>query len=98
MRLEGTVTRTERLLCRMAIGVIVTALPIQPSAHGASRPVAAEPVAVRLQLPAGFRARSVRFLSPDDPAVPSVEFNQRGTTIEFRAPGFLVYGVCVIEQ
>ena len=61
-------------------------------------PIAAEPVAVRLHLPKGFRVRKVEFLSPDEAKMQSVEFRQDGAVLECKTPGFLVYGVCAISQ
>jgi hypothetical protein len=60
-------------------------------------PIAADPVAVHVRLPEGFRAKSVHFLSPDDAAEQALEFTQTGTTIEFKTRRFLVYGLCVVQ-
>jgi hypothetical protein len=61
-------------------------------------PIAAEPVTVCLQLPEKFRARTVCFRSPDDDKEYSVEFRQNGNVLECKTPGFLVYGLCLIEE
>ena len=61
-------------------------------------PVAAKPVMVTLRLPDGVRAKSVRFVSPDDMQEHTPEFRQKDGVLEFRTPGFLVYGLCVIEE
>jgi hypothetical protein len=59
-------------------------------------PVAADPVKVHLSLPEDFQVREVTFLSPDEDRTRTLEFAQRGGTLELRTPGFLVYGVCVV--
>lgn len=61
-------------------------------------PVAAKPALVTLRLPNGVKAKSVRFTSPDDTREYTPEFRQKDGVLEFRAPGFLVYGLCVIEE
>src|SRR5205823_7958120 len=61
-------------------------------------PIAAEPATIRLRLPEKFRARSVRFLSPDVEREQTIEFRQRDGVLECRTPGFLVYGVCVVSE
>jgi hypothetical protein len=61
-------------------------------------PIAAQPVSVRLRLPADFRVKMVRFLSPDAAGEQTLEFTQKESTVEFQAPRFLVYGVCVVQQ
>jgi len=60
-------------------------------------PIAAKPVGVSLRLPDGFKTRSVRFLSPDEAGEKKIDFKQDGSRLELRTPGFLVYGICVIE-
>ena len=45
-----------------------------------------------------MKAKVVRFASPDDPREHAVEFRQKDGVLEFRTPGFLVYGLCVIEE
>ncbi len=60
-------------------------------------PIAAPPVAVRLRLPEGFRPASARFLSPDAAKEQAVTFRRRDGWLECRTPGFLVYGVLVVD-
>jgi hypothetical protein len=67
------------------------------SATAREAPIAAGPGKVRLRLPDGFRAKSVRFLSPDERESPALTFRQKEDLLEFQTPGFLVYGLCVIE-
>ena len=55
-------------------------------------------IGVRLWLPKGFRAKTVRFLSPDAEAEETLEFTQCGGAVEFKTPRFLVYGVCVVQE
>ncbi len=61
-------------------------------------PVAAKPVVVALRLPEGVRVKSVRFASPDNAKEHVPEFRQKDGVLTFEAPGFLVYGLCVIEE
>ena len=61
-------------------------------------PVAAQPVSVRLRLPDKFRVKAVRFFSPDDETEHAVPFRQQADILEYTTPGFLVYGLCVIEE
>ncbi|MCE9567175.1 MAG: beta-galactosidase [Planctomycetes bacterium] len=61
-------------------------------------PIAAEPMAIRLRLPEGVKVKTVRFHSPDDPKEYAPEFRQKDGFLEFRTSGFLVYGLCVIEE
>lgn len=60
-------------------------------------PIAAEPVRVHFQLPKGFRPKAVSFLSPDDDRSHKLELAQREGVLSFQTPGFLVYGLCVIQ-
>ena len=68
------------------------------SAVAREAPIPAEPVAARLHLPDGFRARAVTFASPDEEKAHTLEFTQRGRALEFRTPPFLVYGVCTVSE
>ena len=61
-------------------------------------PIAAEPVQVRLQLPAGVKVRQVRFVSPDDDAEQQLVFQQEAGSLRVTSPRFLVYGVLVVEE
>ncbi len=60
-------------------------------------PLAADPVAISLRLPEGFKVKSAAFLSPEDDRIHRLEFQQRGRMAELKTPGFLVYGLCVLE-
>jgi len=60
-------------------------------------PISAEPVSVRLQLPAGKKVQRVRFLSPDDADGKQLPFRLDKGTLTFTAPSFLAYGVCIVE-
>jgi hypothetical protein len=60
-------------------------------------PIAAAPVAITLALDELSSARRVTFLDPDAEASPTLTVTRRGSNIEFTTPGFLAYGVCVIE-
>lgn len=60
-------------------------------------PITAEPVEVRLQVPADAKVRRVRFLSPDAKGESNVDFRHDGGVMRFTTPAFLVYGVCVVE-
>ncbi len=60
------------------------------------RPLAAEPVKADLRLPDGFRAAGIQFLTPESPAA-RLKFNQTGARLRFTTPGFLVYGLTVIQ-
>jgi len=61
-------------------------------------PIVAEPVKVRLHVPKSMKARSVRFYSPDDKDEHALRFEQKEGVVEFHTPGFLVYGLCVLEE
>ena len=60
-------------------------------------PIAADPVEVDMVLPPQFQVQTLRFLSPDDDRISEPEFQQQGSRLTFRTPGFLVYGVCVLQ-
>ena len=60
-------------------------------------PIAAAPVNSALVLPAGFKVKSVTFRTPEATAAQKVPFKQTGQTVQFTAPGFLVYGLIVIQ-
>lgn len=61
-------------------------------------PIAAGQVEVRLNVPASARIRRVRFLSPDAAEEKQLPFRHDAGQVRFTAPGFLVYGVCVLEE
>ena len=60
-------------------------------------PIASLPVGVRLPLPTGVNVKAVTFLDPDADRRRKVAFQQNDGVVTFKTPGFLVYGVCVIE-
>lgn len=66
--------------------------------EGFEAPIAAAPVGVDLCLPGGFQVRSVHFLTPEVKGATKVEFQQVGARLKFATPGFLVYGLAVIER
>lgn len=66
--------------------------------QGWEAPIAAAPTGVQLQLPRGVRAADVRFLTPEVAGEQKVQFTQDGDRVAFRTPGFLVYGLAVIEH
>jgi len=47
-------------------------------------------VTIHLRVPDKFRARSVRFYSPDDEKTVALDFRQEGNLVKCRTPGFLV--------
>jgi hypothetical protein len=61
-------------------------------------PIPADPVAVYLRLPEGFRPRSVAFASPDADQEQAVDFRLRDGLLECKTPGFLVYGVLTAAE
>lgn len=60
-------------------------------------PIAAPAVGVRLPLPANGTVTGVTFLDPDSHGPRKVAFRQKDGVVTFQSPGFLVYGVCVID-
>lgn len=60
-------------------------------------PLAVESVGVELALPENARAKVVRFFDPDADGSRDVAFQRDGPRVRFKAPSFLVYGVCVVE-
>lgn len=60
-------------------------------------PIATEPAEVRLLLPPDTKVRGIRFLSPDHAKEDRLAFRQADGRVEFIAPSFLAYGVCVVE-
>ena len=66
------------------------------SQQGKELPIAAAPVAADLRLPAGFKVIGVKFLTPEAPAQ-HLKFTQAGDRIQFTSPGFLVYGLVMIQ-
>ncbi|MCH8830553.1 MAG: hypothetical protein IID45_13335, partial [Planctomycetes bacterium] len=51
----------------------------------------------RLPLPTGVKVKTVTFHDPDADRSRNVLFRQKDGVITFKTPGFLVYGLCVIE-
>jgi hypothetical protein len=60
-------------------------------------PIAAAPVKIQLRLPERFKARAVRFFTPDENEAAAIPFRQNANILECESPGFLVYGLCVVE-
>jgi hypothetical protein len=60
-------------------------------------PIDVKPTDFRLDLPAGAKARRVRFLDPDAKGEKALQFQPTATGLRFRTPSFKVYGVCVLE-
>jgi len=60
-------------------------------------PIAAAPVKVDLRLPAGFKVAGVRFLTPEVKGTQQVKFTQHDDRVQFTTPGYLVYGLVVIQ-
>ncbi|HYL34687.1 MAG TPA: hypothetical protein VEV17_02100, partial [Bryobacteraceae bacterium] len=67
------------------------------SMAGAENPIPVEGVQVALNLPPNAHAKSVSFLTPEQPQAQAVSFEQKDGVIRFTAPKFLVYGVCAIQ-
>lgn len=66
-------------------------------AAGVENPRPVAPVPVALNLPPGKRSTRVWFVTPERPEPQSLEASAGGGQIHFRAPGFDVYGVAVVE-
>ncbi len=60
-------------------------------------PIAAPVISMRLRLADGVQVKSVRFLDPDGNGVRRISHSQANNVLTLETPGFLVYGVCVIE-
>jgi hypothetical protein len=60
-------------------------------------PIEAAPVEVRLNVPGDTKIRRVRFLSPDRADEVVVPFRAELGLLQCRTPGFLAYGICVVE-
>jgi hypothetical protein len=61
-------------------------------------PIAADPVTIRVRLPADLRARSVHFHTPDHADAQRLPFTVRDGFIEVQTPGFLTYGILEISK
>jgi hypothetical protein len=70
-----------------------------PGATGAGleRPLPQERLTVKLRLPPGLKAESVRLLSPDEPKPWKAKFRQAGRMVTFEVPEVLVYAVAALE-
>jgi len=64
---------------------------------GKELPLADAPVSVDLLLQADAKVKGLRFLTPEVAHPQSVEYRQDGPRLAFKTPGFLVYGLTVIE-
>jgi hypothetical protein len=64
---------------------------------GKELPIGAAPVAVDLRLPANAKVNNLRFLTPEVAGSQSIEYRQDAHRLAFKTPGFLVYGLTVIE-
>lgn len=60
-------------------------------------PIAAVPVKIDLRLPAKFKVAGVQFLTPEVKGKQKVQFIQKGDRVQFTTPGYLVYGLVVIQ-
>jgi hypothetical protein len=58
---------------------------------------AAGPINVRLNLPAGARLVGVRFVTPEEPDPQTLRTAYENGQALFRSPGFLVYGVAIVD-
>jgi hypothetical protein len=67
------------------------------AAAGLENPRAAGPVQVRLNLPAGARVTGARFVTPEQPDPRPVTAQTADGQAVFQAPGFLVYGVAILD-
>jgi hypothetical protein len=61
------------------------------------KPIACEPFAVDLAVPAGFSVRRVEAMTPEEPARREVPFKAVGQRVRFSTPQFLVYAVVRLE-
>jgi hypothetical protein len=61
------------------------------------KPIAAPTTQVELNLDPQRRVRRVEFLTPEVEQPRELEFEQAGSRLRFRVPGFLVYGVVRIQ-
>ena len=64
---------------------------------GVEAPIAAEPVDVDLRLRPLARVAGVRFLTPEVEGEQEVAFTQADGRVRFTTPGFLVYGLAVVQ-
>jgi len=60
-------------------------------------PLAAAPVKMDLRLPAKFKVSGVQFLTPEVKGAQKVKFTQQGDRVQLTTPGYLVYGLVVIQ-
>jgi len=60
-------------------------------------PIAAAPVTMDLRLPANFKVAGVQFLTPEVKGIQKVKFTQKGDRVLLTTPGYLVYGLVVIQ-
>ena len=63
----------------------------------AEAPIPAGPVGVDLQLPGDEQVTRVHFLTPEIEGEQDLEFAQQQGRLRFTTPGFLVYGLAVVE-
>jgi len=61
------------------------------------RPIPQEHLVVKLRLPSGLKARSVKLLSPEQPKERKLRDDQDGVTLTFEVPEIFVYAVAAIE-
>jgi hypothetical protein len=66
------------------------------SREGFESPLAAAPAGINLSLPDGFKVRRVLFYTPEA-SRQKLRFKSSGNRLQFTAPSWLVYGLCVIE-
>lgn len=59
-------------------------------------PIAAAPVTMDLRLPANFRVIGVKFITPEAKDV-HLAFTQQGNRVRITTPGWLVYGLVMIQ-
>ena len=67
------------------------------NALGQENPRAARPMMVHLNLPAGATVSGIRFITPEEPEPKPLKGNMVAGQIHFQTPGFLVYGVAVLD-
>ena len=62
------------------------------------KPIAATGAAVGLQLPPGFKAQKVEFLTPEHDQAQNIPFRQVGERLRLQVPEFLVYGIVRVQS
>ena len=67
------------------------------SQRGKELPLAADPAEIDVRAPVGFRAQRVLFLTPESAKAKKLKFTQEGDRVRFTTPGWLAYGLCVVE-